>query len=276
MPGNRVPTRRIPATGEEIPVVGIGTWAAFDVAPGDARYAGLSGVLDALFTAGGTLIDSSPMYGRAEETAGELLANAVPQHKRFVATKVWTTGRDAGIAEMQRSMKRLRVEQLDLMQIHNLLDWRTHLATLREWKDRGVVRYVGVTHYKATAHAEIEAVLRAEPLDFVQVNYSMLEPEAAERVLPLAADLGVAAIANRPFGEKSLARRVQGRPLPGWAAETGALTWNDLGIAFALSHAAVTCVIPGTGNGAHMAANCAASRIALSPAQQRELVALLR
>jgi diketogulonate reductase-like aldo/keto reductase len=268
--------RRIPSTGEEIPAVGIGTWVAFNVAPGDQRYNGLPDVLNALFSAGGGVIDSSPMYGRAEETVGELLAVTASQHKCFVATKVWTRGREAGIAEMQRSIRRLRVERLDLMQIHNLVDWRTHLATLRDWKERGIVRYLGVTHYRAQAHAELEVVLRAESVDFIQINYSMLEPEAAKRILPLAADRGVAVLANRPFGEKSLAQRVADRSLPGWAADIGAHTWNDLGIAFVLSHEAVTCAIPGTGNATHMAANCAAAGITLSAVQQRALIALLR
>ncbi len=271
-----LPTRVIPSSGEAIPVVGLGTWSGFDVPPGSARYAGLAGVLGELFSAGGSVIDSSPMYARSETTIGELLAADPPRTKPFLATKVWTTGRDAGIAEMQRSLDLLGVACVDLMQIHNLLDWRTHLATLREWKQRGTVRYVGVTHYKAAAHAELEAVMRAESLDFVQVNYSLIEPDAADRILPLAADRGIAVLANRPFGEASLAKRVKGRALPAWAAEAGAHTWNDLAIAFALSHPAVTCTIPGTANTDHMRANTASARIKLSDSQQHELVALLR
>jgi diketogulonate reductase-like aldo/keto reductase len=268
--------RRIPSSGEPIPVVGIGTYAGFDVAPHDDRYAALPAVLDALFAAGGSVIDSSPMYGRAEQTVGELLAAQAPQRKPFLASKVWTTGREAGIAEMHRSLELLRTERLDLMQVHNLVDWRTHLATLRDWKERGLVRYIGVTHYKAAAHAELEAVLRTEAIDFVQVNYSMVEPEAADHLLPFAAERGVAVIANRPFGGKSLMRSVRGRALPEWAGGLGASTWSDLAIAFVLAHDAVTCVIPGTGSAAHMAANVAAARVVLSQAQQRELLTLLR
>ena len=269
-------TRRIPSSGEPIPVVGIGTYAGFDVAPHDDRYAALPAVLDALFAAGGSVIDSSPMYGRAEQTVGELLAAQAPQRKPFLASKVWTTGREAGIAEMRRSLELLRTEHLDLMQVHNLVDWRTHLATLRDWKERGLVRYIGVTHYKAAAHAELEAVLRTEAIDFVQVNYSIVEPEAADHLLPFAAERGVAVIANRPFGGKSLMRSVRGRALPEWAGGLGASTWSDLAIAFVLAHDAVTCVIPGTGSAAHMAANVVAARVVLSQAQQRELLTLLR
>lgn len=271
-----LPTRIIPATGESIPVVGLGTWSGFDVSPGESRYAELPGVLDVLFTAGASVIDSSPMYGRSEQTVGELLAARPDGPKPFIATKVWTTGRDAGIAEMKRSLDLLGVTQLDLMQIHNLVDWRTHLVTIRDWKERGTLRYIGVTHYKAGAHGDLEAVLRSEKLDFVQVNYSMLEPEAGDRLLPLAADLGVAVLANRPFGEKSLAKVARGRTLPAWASEVGARSWNELAIAFALSHDAVTCTIPGTANAGHMRANIAASGIKLSVVQQRELIALLR
>jgi len=166
-------TRPIPSTREALPVIGCGTWIGFDVSPGSAEYQRLPGVLDALFAAGGTLIDSSPMYGRAEAVVGALLAPGGQREKAFLATKVWTSGREAGIAQMEQSFQRLRTERIDLLQVHNLVDWRTHLATLRDWKAQGRVRYIGITHYTASAYAEVEAVLRAEPLDFLQINYSI-------------------------------------------------------------------------------------------------------
>ena len=171
---------------------------------------------------------------------------------------MWTRGRQAGIDEMRRSLALLGTRQLDLMQIHNLLDWRTHLATLRDWKAEGTIRYLGVTHYTASAHAELAAVLRAEPLDFVQVNYSLEEPEAARELLPLAVDRGVAVIVNRPFGGGNLVKRLRGRALPDWAEEVGCRTWSQLLLKYVLAHPAVTSVIPGTGNPDHMAEDCAA------------------
>ena len=221
VPSSAMRTRPIPATGEALPVIGCGTYVGFDVAPGSAEYQRLPGVLQALFGAGGAVIDSSPMYGRAETVTGELLAAAGSHAKAFLATKVWTRGRAEGIRQMEESLRRLQVERLDLMQIHNLVDWQTHLATLRDWKAAGRVRYLGVTHYTAGAYAELEAVMRAEPVDFVQINYSLDEREAERRILPLAAERGMAVIINRPFGGGGLLRRLRERPLPPWAAEIG-------------------------------------------------------
>jgi len=251
-------TRPIPATQETLPVIGCGTWMGFDVAAGSAEHQRLPGVLDALFAAGGKLIDSSPMYGRAEAVTGELLAAAKQRDKAFLATKVWTSGREAGIAQMEQSFQRLRTERIDLMQVHNLVDWRTHLATLRGWKDQGRVRYIGITHYTASAYAEVEAVLRAEKLDFLQINYSLDAPEAGQRLLPLAAERGIAVIANMPFGGGSLMRRLRNKPLPGWAAEIGCTSWARVLLKFVLSHPAVTCTIPGTSRPEHMADNAVA------------------
>ena len=202
-------TRPIPSTGEPLPVIGCGTWQAFDVAPDGAGVATLTSVVRTLLDAGGSMIDSSPMYGRAEAVVGKCLTAPGMRERAFVATKVWTRGRQAGIEEMRRSLALLGTPRLDLMQIHNLLDWRTHLATLRDWKAEGTIRYLGVTHYTASAHAELAAVLRSEPLDFVQVNYSLEEPEAARELLPLAADRGIAVIVNRPFGGGALVRRLR-------------------------------------------------------------------
>ena len=247
-------TRPIPSSGERLPVVGCGTWIGFDVAAGSPARAALDGVVDALFAAGGRVLDSSPMYGRSEAVAGELIA-ARPE-RAFVATKVWTSGRAAGLAQMEESLRLLH--RVDLMQVHNLLDWKTHLATLRAWKAQQRIRYVGVTHYTSSAYRELEAVLRAEPLDFVQVNYALDDREAEARILPLAAERGIAVLVNRPFGGGGLLRRLSGRPLPSWAADLGASTWSQVLLKFVLSHPAVTCAIPGTGNPGHMAENAAA------------------
>lgn len=251
-------TRPIPSTQEALPVIGCGTWMGFDVASGSAEHQRLPGVLDALFAAGGRLIDSSPMYGRAEAVTGELLAAAKQRDTAFLATKVWTSGREAGIAQMEQSFQRLRTERIDLMQVHNLVDWRTQLETLRGWKEQARVRYLGITHYTASAYPEVEAVLRAEKLDFLQINYSLDAREAEQRLLPLAAERGVAVIANMPFGGGSLMRRLRGKPLPDWAAEIGCASWAQLLLKFVLSHPAVTCTIPGTSRPEHMADNAAA------------------
>ena len=251
-------TRPIPSTQEALPVIGCGTWLGFDRRPGSAEYQALAGVLDALFAAGGKLIDSSPMYGRAEQTTGELLAASKQRGQPFLATKVWTSGREAGIAQMEQSFARLRTGLIDLMQVHNLVDWRTHLATLRDWKAAGRVRYVGVTHYTSSAYDQLAAVMAGERLDAVQLNYSIDDRAAEQRLLPLAADRGMAVLVNMPFGGGGLLRRMSSRPLPGWAAEIGAVSWPQLLLKFVLSHPAVTCVIPGTSNPAHMADNAAA------------------
>ena len=258
VPSSAMRTRPIPATGEALPVIGCGTYVGFDVAPGSAEYQRLPGVLQALFGAGGAVIDSSPMYGRAEAVTGELLAAAGSHGKAFLATKVWTRGRAEGIRQMEESLRRLQVERLDLMQIHNLVDWQTHLATLRDWKAAGRVRYLGVTHYTAGAYDALEAVMRAEALDFVQINYSADEREAERRILPLAAERGMAVIINRPFGGGGLLRRLRDRPLPAWATDIGATSWAQVLLKFVLSHPAVTCAIPGTSRPEHMADNALA------------------
>jgi diketogulonate reductase-like aldo/keto reductase len=262
MPLTQMNSRPIPSSvsaQETLPVIGCGTWIGFDQRPGTDEYQRLPGVLDALFAAGGKLIDSSPMYGRSEETTGELLAAARKQQAQaFLATKVWTSGREAGIAQMEQSFRRLRTQRIDLMQVHNLVDWRTHLATLRGWKEQGRVRYIGITHYTASAYAEVEAVLRAEKLDFLQINYSADAREAEQRLLPLAAERGVAVIANMPFGGGGLLRRLRDKPLPPWAADIGCTGWAQVLLKFVLAHPGVTCVIPGTSRAQHMADNAAA------------------
>ena len=251
-------TRPIPSTGEPLPVIGLGTYQGFDVAPDSAAYAQLPDVLRALFAAGGSVIDSSPMYGRAEASTGELLAAAGSRPKAFIATKVWTRGRADGLRQINESLRLLRVDPIDLMQVHNLLNWRTHLQTLRELKAAGRIRYIGITHYNAGAYDELAAVMRAEHFDFLQINYSLDEREAERRILPLAAERGMAVLINRPFGGGGLLRRLRDRPLPGWSAEIGAASWAQLLLKFVLSNPAVTCAIPGTGRPAHMADNAGA------------------
>jgi aryl-alcohol dehydrogenase-like predicted oxidoreductase len=269
-------TRPIPSTGERLPVVGLGTYRSFDVGPRGRAYEALPRVVDALLAAGGAVIDTSPMYGRAEQTIGEVLPRATVTAAPFLATKVWTEGRDAGVAQMTRSLAWLGVDRVDLMQVHNLVDWRTHTRTLRRWKDEGRVRYLGITHYTASAYAEVERVMRSESYDFLQINYSLEERDAEARLLPLAAERGMAVLVNRPLGQGSLLPRLTGRALPPWAAEVGVSSWATLAIAFAVSHPAITCAIPATGNPAHLTMNAAAGRLTpLTERQRRDLIAVL-
>jgi aryl-alcohol dehydrogenase-like predicted oxidoreductase len=254
----KMQTRPIPSSGEKLPVVGVGTWQTFNVGDDQAKRAQLAAVLQALFDAGGSMIDSSPMYGSSEEVVGELLKAGKHRDKAFVATKVWTSGREAGIAQMRKSMALMAADPIDLMQVHNLVDVKTHLATLRAWKKEGRVRYLGVTHYTPSAYRELEAVMRAETLDFVQLNYSLDDRQAEQRLLPLAAERGMAVIVNMPFGGGGLIRKLSSRPLPDWAREIGATSWAQILLKYVLGHPAVTCVIPGTSRPEHMKDNAAA------------------
>lgn len=251
-------TRLIPATKEALPVVGCGTYRTFDVGATFGERAPLLAVLNVLFTAGGSVIDSSPMYGMAEHVVGELLAQTQNRSRAFLATKVWTGGQQAGMEQINRSFELLQDRRIDLIQVHNLLDWKVQLATLRDLKRAGRIRYVGITHYSASAYAEVEAVLRAEPLDFLQINYAMNDTAAERRILPLAADRGVAVIVNQPFGGGGLLRDLLRRPLPSWAAEIDCQSWAQVLLKFVLGNAAVTCVIPGTGRPEHMVDNVGA------------------
>lgn len=253
--GNRMNQRKIPSSGEMLPVVGCGTWRTFDVGGKPADRAPLAEVLKVMFDSGGSVIDSSPMYGAAEGVVGDLLAAAGTRDKAFIATKVWTSGRDNGIAQMKKSMALLKTDRLDLMQIHNLVDWRVHLPTLRAWKTEGRIRYIGVTHYTQSAHEELEAVLRAEKWDFVQINYALDDRAVERRLLPAAAERGTAVIVNQPFGGGGLLRKLSGRKLPAWAAEIGCTSWAQILLKFVLANPAVTCVIPGTGKPEHMKDN---------------------
>jgi aryl-alcohol dehydrogenase-like predicted oxidoreductase len=267
--------RPIPSSGETIPAIGLGTWRTFDVGGSASERDPLREVLRRFVALGGRVIDSSPMYGTAESVVGDLAADIKVPDKLFLATKVWTSGRAAGIAQVEQSLRRLRTRRLDLMQIHNLLDWRVHLATLREWKQAGRIRYLGITHYTASAFDELERVLRAEPLDFVQVNYSLGEREAEKRILPLARDRGVAVLVNRPFSEGGLFSRVRGQPLPPWAAEIGIESWAQMFLEWILAHPAVTCVIPATSRPEHLVDNMRAGIGALPDAATRDRIAAL-
>jgi len=252
-------SRPIPSTGETIPAIGLGTWRVFDVGGSPSERAPLKDVLRSLVEVGGRVVDSSPMYGAAESVVGDLAAELAITDKLFLATKIWTSGRDAGAAQMEQSLKRLRAPRLDLIQIHNLLDWRTHLRTLREWKAAGRIRYLGVTHYTSSAYDELERVLRAETLDFVQVNYSLGEREAERRILPLARDRGVAVLANRPFAEGGLFQRVRAQAVPSWAVEFDCESWAQFFLKWILANPAVTCAIPGTSRPQHLVDNLKAA-----------------
>ncbi|MFJ1298908.1 aldo/keto reductase [Pseudomonadota bacterium AL_CKDN230030165-1A_HGKHYDSX7] len=250
--------RQIPSSGALLPVIGCGTYIGFDVGAGEAARTELDGVVRALVDGGGSVLDSSPMYGRAEDVTGEIVQRLGLRERTFLATKVWTSGRAAGIAQMEDSFRLLRTDHIDLMQIHNLLDWRTHMPQLRQWQADGRIRYLGITHYTASAYDQVEAVLRQEKLDFLQINYAADDTAAARRILPLAAERGVAVIINRPFGGGGLLRRLADRPLPGWANEIGAGSWAQVLLKFVLSQPAVTCAIPGTARVRHMRDNLAA------------------
>ena len=268
-------TRTIPKTGEAIPVVGLGTWQTFDVGSAEDERAPLREVLRRFLAAGGRVLDSSPMYGRAEAVSGELLAGLNGHGRAFLATKVWTSGKAAGIAQMEQSLARMRAKRLDLMQVHNLLDWQTHLPVLREWKKAGRIRHLGVTHYAHSAFAELERVLKTETLDFVQLPYNLRDRSAEERLLPLARDTGTAVLVMRPFAEGALFREVRGKSLPPWAADFDCSSWAQFFLKFILTHPAVTCPIPATSNPEHLADNVRAGFGKLpDAAQRRKMIAL--
>ena len=251
-------TRIIPSLKEPIGVVGLGTWQVFDAEPTPAELSPRREVLDILFAAGGRMIDSSPMYGRSEALVGTLLAQMKARDKAFLATKVWTSGEKAGIAQMQTSAARMQTKVIDLMQIHNLVDWRTHLKTLRVWKDQGTFRAIGITHYTTSALDELAVIIKAEKIDFVQMAYSLDVRAAEARLLPVAQDRGTAVICNRPFSGGALFARTKGKPLPDWAAEIGAASWGQVFLKYLIGHPAVTCVIPGTAKPEHMRDSVAA------------------
>jgi diketogulonate reductase-like aldo/keto reductase len=247
--------RAIPASDEKIPAVGLGTWQTFDAGEGEAERAPLKLVLKTLVENGGRVVDSSPMYGNSERVVGDLSTDLKINSQLFVATKVWTRGKEAGIQQMNNSFALLKRKKIDLMQIHNLVDWEVHYKTLRQWKDEGKIRYVGITHYTEGAYGSIEQILKTTPIDFLQINYSMLSRKAEERLFPLAQEKKVAVIINQPFEEGALFSRVKGKTLPEWAKEFDCNSWGQFFLKFILAQPAVTCVIPGTSKAHHMLDN---------------------
>lgn len=265
--------RRVARSGEEVPVIGMGSADTFDVGDDAADRSPLADVLREFSSAGGRVIDTSPMYGRAETVLGDLLDELELRPRTWLATKVWTRGREAGARQIEQSFARLRTARLELLQIHNLLDWREHVPTIRALQEAGRVRDAGITHYRADAHAELERVLVAERFDWLQVNYSLAEPEAEARLLPFCQDQGIAVMVNRPFADGALFARVRGKALPPWAGELGCESWGQFFLRYVISHPAVTCTIPATSKASHVADNCAAGRAPLPDATQRRRMA---
>lgn len=263
-------------SGEALPVIGLGTWQSFDIS-GQQDMADAKQALSLLAGEGGSVVDSSPMYGKSEAVVGQLAAQLGLQAKLFLATKVWTSGREAGILQMEESFRLLATRRMDLMQIHNMLDAATHMKTLRDWKEAQRIRYWGITHYHASAYGDIERFMKAEKPDFLQINFSLAEPQSGERLLPLARDLGIAVIINRPFAEGALFNRVKGRALPPWAADFDAASWAQFFLKWILADPAVTCTVPGTRNPKYLQDNMAAGRGRLPDQAARvKMAALLR
>jgi diketogulonate reductase-like aldo/keto reductase len=252
--------RAIPSSGERIPAIGLGTYQSFDITADEPELAKAREVLGAFVADGGGLIDSSPMYGAAEAVVGQLSSALADAGKLFVATKVWTSGRANGISQMEASFSKLRIKRIDLMQVHNLQDTATHLATLAAWRKEGRVRYLGVTHYHSGAYGELEAAIKRHKPDFVQLNYSIAEREAEQRILPFAKDNGVAVVINRPFAQGALFSKVRGQAMPDWAKPFAGDSWAQFFLKFIVSHQAVTCAIPATRNVKHLRDNLQAMR----------------
>lgn len=265
--------RAIPRTGEKLPALGLGTWQVLDVPAAGTGYAAATAALRSFLAGGGRVIDSSPMYGRSEERIGDILAGLRPSIRPFLATKIWARGRAAGKAQLAESHRLMRATTLDLVQVHNLQDLDAHLATLREAQQAGTVRYIGLTHYVAAAHAELERAMRRERPDFIQVNHSLAEPDAGRRLLPAARDLGVAVLVNRPFTQGSMIDRAAGRALPPVAAELGCDSAAQLFIKWVLGDPAVTVVLTGTRNPRHAAENLTAASGPMPDESQRRAIA---
>jgi diketogulonate reductase-like aldo/keto reductase len=266
-------TRSIPLTGEAMPVIGLGTWPVFNVGADETARTPLREVVKILVAGGGTMIDTSPMYGRSEGVVGDIVAGLGLRQQVFLATKVWISGRDQGIAQMQRSAQLMKSPAIDLMQVHNLVDWRTQLATMRDMKADGQLRYIGITHYTVSALPELARILEAEDgIDFVQCGYSLETREPETRLLPVAAQRGVAVIVNQPFEQGGLFRKTRGKALPDWAAEFDCASWAQLFLKYLLGDPAVTVVIPATNKPDHMADNLKAGYGRLPDPKQREQI----
>ena len=250
--------RTIPASGEKIPVIGLGSWQQFDIGQAASERAALTEVLKEMEALGGKLIDASPMYGRAEEVIGALTTQLKNNDKFFFATKVWTTGKEQGIAQMNDSFRKMGRKKIELMQIHNLQDWQTHLKTLKDWKAQGKIKYIGITHYTDSAHSRLEEIVKSKEVDFVQFNYSIRSRNAEKSLLNAAKDNGVAVIINEPFEQGALFRAVKGKELPSFAAEYDIKSWAQYFLKYIVSHEAVTCAIPGTSDVKHVVDNLGA------------------
>jgi len=266
--------RAIPKSGELLHAVGLGTWQTFDLGGDAAGRAAAREVLARFVKAGGQMVDSSPMYGSSESVVGDLVAELGAEKSLFLATKVWTSGREAGVRQMEESFRRMRTlthkhRVIDLIQVHNLTDVKTQLKTLREWKEQGRIRYLGITHYHEGAYAELERLIKSEQLDFAQFNYNVASTAAEERLLPLCAEYRTAVIVNRPFEEGDLFRRVKGRELPKWAGEFDCASWAQFFLKFILAHPAVTCAIPATRNPDYLVDNMGAALGRLPDAAMR-------
>jgi len=275
--GGQMLRRPIPASGETLPVIGMGTSGSFEVPSGSTEYEALKEVLKRFFAGGGSLIDTAPTYSNAEDNLGPLLAAGAHRKQCFLATKLsGVSGREAGMAQFASTLKRLQTDKVELLQVHNLRDWKTQIEVARELKKQGKVKYVGVTHYLDSAHDELADVVQAAKPDFLQINHSVTNRGIEKRVLPLAKELGVAVLTNRNFNDGALFRQVQGKALPGWAADAGITSWAQMFLKYSLSHEAVTAVIPATGKPDRQSDNLQAGFGALlTDAQQKELIALV-
>jgi diketogulonate reductase-like aldo/keto reductase len=267
--------RAIPRTGEKLPVIGLGSATKFDVRPGSPQVQPLAEVLTLFAKHGGKAVDSSPMYGYAEEVIGDLAAKSHLRNSLFIATKVWTNGKEKGIAQMERSLERFQTKTIDLMQVHNLADVDTQLGSLREWKSKGRIRYTGITYSEDRGFAEVERIMRLEKPDFVQINYSLVDRLAEQRILPLAQQLRMGVLINRPFGGGGVLKSLATKPLPPWAAEFDCHSWPQFLLKWIVSHPAVTCVIPATNNPQHLEDNMAGGVGRLPDAKTRQRMATL-
>jgi len=264
--------RVIPSSGEQLPVIGVGTWQTFDVGTSPTERDPLKDVLRQLVEQQGSVIDSSPMYGNAERVIGDLSNAMGINNKLFMATKVWTSGREAGIRQMENSFSLMQRKQMDLMQIHNLVDWKTHYKTLQQWKEEKRIRYIGITHYVDSAHDEVAQIIQNNNIDFIQINYSIANRHAENNLLQTAIDNKVGVIVNQPFGGGGLFGRVRGKSLPEWAKEFDCNSWGCFFLKFILAHPAVTCVIPGTAKRSHMIDNLSAGVGKLPNEKDRKLM----
>ena len=252
---NNMARRIIPSTGELLPVIGLGTSRVFDTDLNERSLNPRKEIVKALLDHGGSLIDTSPMYGKAEEVTGKIAQDLKVNDRLFLATKVWIEGKQAGEIQMKESSKKLNKAVIDLMQIHNLLDWKTHIKTLYDWKEQGKINYIGISHFRSNAFSQIEKIITKERIDFAQFNYSLQEREAEKRLLPLCKERGVATLINRPFMRGKLFKAVARKKLPNWAYEYNINTWSQFFLKFILANPGVTTIIPATSDPSHMVDN---------------------